>query len=266
MGRALARAEQVGNVRAQALCHHGIGATRFQTGDWPAGEASLRRGIELASSIGSTFGTVLGEHRLGILETALGRWDAAEARLRGALDVARTSGSPMVLLHSPTRLRAALAANRLAAGDLGSAAAELERGFSEQATFATLGFGECVTCDVLLYPIAVDVHLALGEPDAAERACRRVEESTTWFTSRVWIATAHEARGLLARAEGRGDVAADQFSQARAGFAALGTPYDEARCIAALATVVDGEGRRELAELATARYSGIGAVAPRQPR
>lgn len=54
MSRALARAEEIGNVRAQALCHHGLGATRFQTGDWPAAEASLRRGVELAASVGST--------------------------------------------------------------------------------------------------------------------------------------------------------------------------------------------------------------------
>ena len=232
MERALQRAEQIGNVRAQALCHHGLGAVRFLTGDYSAAEVSLRRGIELASSVSSTFGVVLGEHRLAILETASGRFDVAAERLRAALDSALASGNPMVLEHSPTRLLTALASNRLAAGDLEGATDALERGFEAQAAVVAQGLGECVTCDVLLYPVAVAVRLARGELAEAEAACRRVEESTTWFHSRVWIATAHETRALLARAEGNIDFSADQFEQARAGFAALGQPFDEARCLA----------------------------------
>lgn len=232
MERALQRAEQIGNVRAEALCHHGLGAVRFLTGEWAAAEVSLRRGIELASSVGSTFGVLLGEHRLANLETASGRFDDAAERLRAALDAALASGNPMVLEHSPTRLLTALAANRLAAGDLEGATDALERGFEAQAAVVAQGLGECVTCDVLLYPVAVAVRLARGELAEAEASCRRVEESTTWFHSRVWIATAHETRALLARAEGDIDFAADQFEQARAGFAALGQPFDEARCLA----------------------------------
>ena len=80
--------------------------------------------------------------------------------------------------------------------------------------------------------MAVAVRLARGELAEAEAGCRRVEESTTWFHSKVWITTAHETRALLARAEGGIELAADQFEQARAGFAALGQPFDEARCMA----------------------------------
>jgi hypothetical protein len=86
---------------------------------------------------------------------------------------------------------------------------------------------------VLLYPVAVAVHLARGDPDEAEQVCRRVEEATTWFHSRAWIATAHEARGLLARAEGKRVLAADHLEQARAALAGLGQARDEARCFAA---------------------------------
>lgn len=234
MERALHQAEQIGNVRAQALCHHGQGAIRFVTGHWADAEASLRRGIDLAASVGSTFGVVLGEHRLAMVETATGRLEAAAQRLGGALEAALESGNPMVLEHSPTRLLTALAANRLAAGDVEGATEALERGFEAQAEVAAQGFGECVTCDVLLYPVAVRVRLARGELPEAEAACRRIEESTTWFHSRVWIATAHEARGLLARAEGDFALAADQLEQAQAAFASLGQPLDEARCLAAL--------------------------------
>lgn len=237
MERALARAEQVGNVRATALCHHGIGATRYLTGDWRPAETALRRGIELASSVGSTFGALLGEHRLAVLETATGRIEPAERRLRAALDLALGSHNLMVLEHSPTRLLAALAANRLAAGDTDGAAEALDRGLEASAAVAA-GFGECVTCDVLLFPVAVAVRLARGEMDEAERACRRVEDSTAWFHGRAWIATAYEVRGLLAHARGDRDVAADLLGRARAAFAVLGQPYDEARCTAALATVV----------------------------
>jgi hypothetical protein len=253
MERALAHAEQVGNVRARALCHHGIGAIRFLTGDWRPAEAALRRGIELASSVGSTFGAVLGEHRLAVLETATGRIEPAERRLSAALDVALESNNPMVLEHSPTRLLAALAANRLAAGDIDAAAAALDRGLEASAAVAA-GFGECVACDVLLYPVAVAVRLARGETDEAERACRRVEDSTSWFHGRAWIATAHEMRGLLARAAGERERAADRLTRARAMFAALGQPYDEARCTTTLATVLDDPHSAELTEAATRRY------------
>lgn len=260
MERGLVRAEEVGNVRAEALCHHALGGTRFLTGEWEACERSLRRGIELASSVGSTFGVILGQHRLALVETATGRVDVAEKRLRDALDVALRSTNPMVLGHSPTRLLTALAENRLTGGDIDAAAAALQRGFDARAEVIAQGFGECVTCDVLLYPTAVRVHLERDEAEAAEWACAQVEESTTWFHSRVWIATAHETRGLLARAERKPDLAADQLDQARAGFSTLGQPYDEARCIAALATVVDGPAAGELAALARRRFRQLGAV------
>lgn len=235
MERALQQAEQIGNVRAQALCHHGLGAIRFVTGQWGDAEASLRRGVDLAASVGSTFGVILGEHRLAMVETATGRFESATRRLDGALEAAVASGNAMVLEHSPTRLLTALAANRLADGDLEGANDALERGFAAQAEVVAQGFGECVTCDVLLYPVAVRVRLARGELAEAEAACQRIEESTTWFHSRVWIATAHEARGLLAKAEGDLAMAADHFEQACAAFASLDQPLDEARCSEALA-------------------------------
>lgn len=260
MERALHQAEQIGNVRAQALCHHGRGAVQFVTGAWSDAEASLRRGIELAASVGSTFGVVLGEHRLGILETATGRVEAAAQRLSAALETALSSGNPMVLEHSPTRLLTALAASRLAAGDLEGATDALERGFEAQAAVVAQGFGECVTCDVLLYPVAVRVRLARGELSEAEAACRRVEESTTWFHSRVWVATAHETRGLLARAEGDLALAADQLEQARAAFASLGQPLEEARCLDALAAMVGGEEGSNYARLARERRVKLGAA------
>jgi tetratricopeptide (TPR) repeat protein len=257
MLRALARAEQVGNVRAMALCHHGIGATRYLTGHWRPAEAALRRGIELASSVGSTFGVLLGEHRLAILETASGRLEPAERRLCAALEAALGSDNVMVLEHSPTRLLAALAQNRLAAGDTDGAAAALDRGLEASAAVAA-GFGECVTCDVLLYPVAVAVRLARGELDEAERACQRVEDSTTWFHSRAWIASAYEVRGLLACASGDRDVAADRLGRARAAFADLGQPYDEARCSAALATVLPGAAGITSARDADRTYRQLG--------
>jgi hypothetical protein len=69
----------------------------------------------------------------------------AERRLRDALEVALGSSNLMVREHSPTRLLAALAANRLEAGDADGAAAALERGLEISAAVAA-GFGECVSC------------------------------------------------------------------------------------------------------------------------
>lgn len=222
---------------------------------------SLRRGIDLAASVDSTFGVVLGEQRLGLLETALGRYDDAHQRLRLALQVALASGNPMVLEHSPTRLFTTLARNRLEAGDVDAAATYLKQGLAAQAEVVAQGFGECVTCDVLLYPAAVAVNLARGEYDEAERACQRAEESTTWFHSRAWIATAHELRGLLSHACGHEQPARHHLDRALSVFRTLEQPYDEARCLEALATLTqDRSHARELRDQALQRYRQLGAA------
>lgn len=248
----------MGNPRAQALCHHALGAVAYLIGQWSASMAALGRSVELARSVGSTFGVVLGMQRLGVVETALARYAAAHDRLREALALAQSSDNPLVLSHSPVRLYTSLAVNRLRAGDLTRAGEYLAEGQAAQQAVAARGLGECVACDVLLYPTAVAVHLARGEGPAAEQAGAKAEEATTWFHSRAWGATARYLRGLLAEARTDRALAAEHFVQAAAIFRAVGQPYDLAQCLEAAARVTgDAPPRQE----ARALYARLGAIA-----
>jgi hypothetical protein len=196
--------------------------------------------------------------RLAVVETGLGHAEPAHDRLRQALAVVKGSDNPMVLDHSPTRLYASLAVNRLRAGDLVAAGDYLAEGYAAQQAVVRQGFGECVTCDVLLYPAAVLVHLARGAQGAAEQACARAEEATTWFRSRGWIATARHLRGLLAEARGEPALAAGCFQQAAEAFRGVGQPYDLAQSLEALARVTGDERSRQEAR---ALYATLGAAA-----
>jgi tetratricopeptide (TPR) repeat protein len=252
----LERAGEVGNRRALSLCYHALGAVHYLRGEFRDSVAALQRSVELAVSFGGTFGEVLGEQRLALSETALGRYQSAYERLRRALAVARASENVMVRWHSVGRILTTLARNRAAAADY------LGQGFANQQEI-----GECPGCDVLLYPVAVPISLALGQRDDAERACRLAEVTALHFRSQAWKAAAHHARGLVASACGLWPAAADQLLAARDLFQTLGQPYDLARSLEALAAVARSAGpalpdldAADLLQQARTIYAQLGAA------
>lgn len=222
----------MGNRRARALCAHALGAVKYLLGEWQEGSAALQQSIELNRSFGGTFGEVLGLQQLALLETGLGRYAEAYRRLLDALTIARASDNAVVRMHSMTRLFGTLARNRLEAGDVPSATDYLAQGFAAQQEA-----GECLSCDVLLYPAAVPIYLALGDLAQAEYACGKAEAAATAFRSRAWIATARYLRGWLAVAHAEWSLAANCFQDALDMFVALQQPYDTARSLDGLATV-----------------------------
>lgn len=202
-----------------------------------ASAEDLERSLELAREVDSVFGQVLGLQRLGLLETGLGRCEAAQDRLCRALDMAQHSRSPMVRGHGIGRVLATLAFNRLEAGELPQAAGYLAEGYAMQRRV-----GDCPSCDVLLYPAAVPIAIALGDLEQAEAACRRAEESASAFRSQAWLATARYLRGLLATARGEWHVAAGSLERALQTFVSLDQPYDAARCLEATAILAERAG------------------------
>lgn len=140
----------------------------------------------------------------------------------------------MVRGHSPGRLLATAIRNRFEAGDLDAATDYLAQCFAEQ----TLT-GECPTCDVTLYPVAVPVYLALGDLDQAERASRKAQETALLFRSQAWSAAARSCHGLVAGARHEWAAATESLGDALRTFEALGQPYDVARTLEALADVAD---------------------------
>ena len=227
---------------------------QYLRGEWPQSAENLQRSIALAVSFGGTFGEVLGEQRLALTETAMGRYQPAFDRLKRALQVARASDDPLVQWHSIGRILTTLAGNRFGAGDLPAAAEYLAEGFRVQHEI-----GECPGCDVLLYPVAVPIYLALGQPADAEAACRQAEETALAFRSQAWTAAARYVRGLVCLAQRDWAAAAEQLTAARDAFAVLGQPYDAARAMEALGDVAVDSGAPAAQSDASALYDSASA-------
>lgn len=264
--RTLTRAEEVGNRRALALCYHALGAVRYLRGNWIKSASDLQCSVQLAREVGGVFGEVLGLQRLGLVETGLGQYDAAHHRLEGALSMARASRSPMVRGHGIGRVLATLARNRLELGETAQAADYLAQGFDMQRKV-----GDCPSCDVLLYPVAVPLYIGLGDVNQAEAACRKAEETAAVFRSQAWTATAGYLRGLLATARGDWHVAVGSLERATEQFESLDQPYDVARGLEALADAGARAGAAltpvyvyGLRERALSIYVRLGAQADRQ--
>ncbi|MDQ4075753.1 MAG: tetratricopeptide repeat protein [Chloroflexota bacterium] len=245
--------------RAVALCQCFNGALEFQAGNWDEAEAALRESIALYRELGAASGEALACQRLGVLYTARGRLDEALDTLEEGIAAAERA---VMRAHCLTRLYAAMAHNRLAAGDVAAA---------DQALTLGLAMGErhghCTTCDALLLPAAVGVRVAQHDFEAAEEFCRQLAEEATQYGSRMWIAMAKQAHGELAAAQGELATALRHYRAARSAFSAAGYEYEAARCLAAMADILwergdpgdDEEARRAQAE-AQGIFERLGAA------
>ncbi|MEX0761017.1 MAG: hypothetical protein WD333_01065 [Dehalococcoidia bacterium] len=240
MTRALARAQEVGNRRAESLCYHALGAVQYLRGEWSGSREAFNQSVSLAWDVGATFGVVLGEQRLALLETGLGRLDEARERLLRVLDIARNSDNMMVQVHSFTRVLSTLCLNRLEAGDLAGATDYLAQGLASQQET-----GECIPCDALLYPAAVPVYIGLGDMDRAKWACARAEDTAATFGSLAWSAVTSHLRGILASASGDSESAALNLRRALEQFQELEQPYDVASTLEALGDLAGSPAKEQ---------------------
>jgi predicted negative regulator of RcsB-dependent stress response len=213
--------------RAIALCQCFNGALEFQAGHWAEAEQSLRESIQLYRQIGAASGEALAWQRLGVLQTARGRLDEAMTSLQEGISVAERA---VMRAHCLARLYATMARNRLMAGDVEAAAHYLSPGLAMSERH-----GQCTTCDALLLPVAVSVHIAQGNLPLAETYCQLLEETADKYVSQVWMAMARQTRGELAAARGDLDNALACYSQAQAALTAAGNQYEAAHCMTAMA-------------------------------
>jgi tetratricopeptide (TPR) repeat protein len=251
------QARRMGAPRAIALCQCFNGALEFQAGRWEQAETALRESIKLYREIGAASGEALACQRLGVLLTArhqLG--EAIEIMQEGVAAAERA----LMRAHCLTRLYAAMARNRLAAGDKAAAADALSLGLSMSERH-----GHCTTCDALLLPAAVSVRLAQGALDEAEIFCRRLDEAAAEYGSRTWVAMAHQARGELIAAQGNVAAALQEYMAAYEGFHLANYEYEAARCQTAVADLyrqTHDEPRAQIAlDEATQIFAQLGAMA-----
>ena len=216
----------MGAPRAIALCQCFTGALEFQTGHWKEAENALRESIRLYREIGAASGEALSCQRLGVLQTARGQLEEGLATLNEGIQAAEHA---LMRAHCLTRLYAAMARNRLAAGDIVAAGSVLALGLEMSERH-----GHCTTCDALLLPAAVSVRVAQNDFQAAENFCLRLDQAADQYASTLWKAMAHQSRGELAAARGEVDSALEFFTAARNGFTAAGNEYEVARCLDAI--------------------------------
>jgi predicted negative regulator of RcsB-dependent stress response len=223
----LQQARRIGAPRAVALCQNFNGVLEFQAGRWPEAETALRESIELSRQIGTAAGEALGYQRLGVLQMARGQLDEALSTLEDGVITAKQA---MLRAHLLGRLHAAIARNRLLAGDLAAADHALSLGLA-----VTEGHGHCTICESLLLPVGVSLRLAQGELAAAEEYYQRLDAAAARYNSRTWLATASRARGELAEARGDTDTALACYQEAYEAFKAARNEYEAAQCLELMA-------------------------------
>jgi ATP/maltotriose-dependent transcriptional regulator MalT len=217
----------MGAPRAIALCQSFHGALEFQVGHWSEAKEALYESIELFQQIGAADGEALSHQRMGILLTAQGQLDEGVAALEDGIMAAKQA---KLRAHLQGRLYAAMARNRLLAGDLPAADDALSLGLA-----LTESHGHCALCEALLLPVAVSVRIAQGDLDAAEGYCNRLDEATSRYGSHTWVALAAQARGELAAAQGDVETAVTYYTAAQSGFQEAKNDYADTQCREALA-------------------------------
>jgi hypothetical protein len=176
--------------------------------------------------------------------TALGRLEEALAVLGEGLVVAERAA---LRRHAMTRLYAALARNRLAAGAVYAAEDAVRQGSELVAAH-----GECAVCQALILPELVRVALARERVDEAEGDAAALEalaerHGGLWLRAR---ARAAQGRVLVARGHHRG--AAQAFLAAAAAFDAVGALLEAARARSLAVEALRVQGDPESLERATA--------------
>jgi hypothetical protein len=178
----------MGAPRAIALCQCFNGALEFQAGHWAEAEAALLESIHLSREIGAASGEALACQRLGVLQTARGQLAEGLATLEeGELAAERA----LMRAHCLTRVYAAMARNRLAAGDVEAAGHVLASGLAMSERH-----GHCTTCDALFLPVAVSVRVAEGD-FAAEDLAAVLDEAAEEYEPPVAGHGAPVTRGTL---------------------------------------------------------------------
>jgi DNA-binding SARP family transcriptional activator len=221
-----AEAERLGAARGQAFAMTLRGEAGILAGNLDQAEHDFAEGARLHGRIGAAAGEALS--LLGRAQVATSRGQAGQARpyLADALLLARESE---VGHHTLDRIYGAMV----------EAAPDPQAAVEVVAEAETAIRGPAETCPTCRIAFLVPATIAAARAGDLERAQRYAADCATALEivalPPAWHAAVGEARGWVARAEGREDEARDEFAAAAEGFRAWDQPLDAARC-ATLAT------------------------------
>lgn len=194
-------------------------------GAWPEAEAEASRAASELGDFGPYMAAAYNE--LGMVKLGFGARADAEAAFRKAHSLGSSAMPGLALL-------------RLADGDAGGAAAMIEgilEGLEHQLERAKL------------LPSAIEIALAAGSPDTAERHLGELTELSERFDSDLLRTLATQGAARIASWAGRTDEALTLHRQVVEHFVAEGLPYETARARCDLAMALRTAGSDELASL-----------------
>jgi DNA-binding CsgD family transcriptional regulator len=297
-GDALRRIVELSRTTGPFAAHEDPEALRafvaFVHGDLNAAATGLRQVLQRAEEQGDEFGIASVANLLAQVELAAGRWATARRLADEVADKARTVR--VALMQAPALYVTALVHAHLGAVDIARAAAEelIESAERNDAPplwcwgqavlgFLALSCGDAHTAHTHLGPLCdrlnqvglrepVQVHLAwsdidalveLGKLDKAEALAADLHQRGQTLDRPFALATAARGRGLICAARGDFTAAQAEFNHTLAEHDRLGWPFERARTLLALGTVLrrnkQKRAARETLHQAQAIFDGLGA-------
>ena len=271
-----------------------LGIRLLLAGDLDDARAALEADHGEALASGDQAGLPLVLAQLAELELRAGRWEEASRYAGEAVGLADQVGVPHVeaaVLAAQARVYARLGAvddARTAAGRGARVAAAAKAGLAAVENAAALGFAELSAqrlheadahlrplltepermgvVDLAAVPFVVDAIDAMVERGAAEEARAHVEwvEACARDRPSHWaLGAAHRSRGLWLAANGQLDEAEDAFRAAVREHEACGEPFEHARTLLALGTVLrrakQKRAAREILDASLGVFDQLGA-------
>src|SRR5262245_19979600 len=203
------------------MCTLFIGTMEYMQGKFHNASFNVQKARQLYREIGAAAGEAMALQRLGVVGTALGRMAEARDYLNEGI---RIAGHAMMKPHCLVRLYASLGRNRLEAGDLRNCIQAVEAGLQVEAQH-----GRCVTCNVMLYPIATMAFAMSGHLDQAQHYAAKAEESATAFGSHYFLGLTYQVQGMLYGLRNEWMPALQKLKRAKEEFHAIKVIYEVAR-------------------------------------
>ncbi|MEA5453971.1 BTAD domain-containing putative transcriptional regulator [Sinomonas sp. JGH33] len=213
-------AEQTGSLHGQAIAELLLGVASLFSGDLDGARRFLESALELHRRAGAKAGEILTRQRLAELDVLQDRRPDAAREASRALTAAE---STWLEPHLVVRLYGVLAG---AARSPAEAVRVIER-----ADAALAGRSVCSPCSMGYHVAAATSYALAGRLATARRRLATAEQLAGMWPGGPWHAALWEARAVLRQAEGHDDQANALFREAAAGFAELGRPLDELRCL-----------------------------------
>ncbi len=229
------QARDIGANRAFAMCAIFLGTAEYMQGRFREAMQHLHKAREHYAEIDAAAGEAIALQRLGVVGTALGQMEEAQEYIQKGIQIAEKA---MMKPHCLVRLYAALARNRLEAADYPGLLKAVQAGLEVEAQH-----GHCITCNVMLYPVATMAFLTSGNMEKAQFYAAKADESATAFGSNYFFGLTYQVQGMVHGFREEWEAATQKLRKAKQEFEKINVIYEAARSDLFRASVLMRRGR-----------------------